>query len=267
MAWIAVVTQAGERLMQQWLDSAYTMVITEARGGTGTVAVERLYQQDDVAGTRHTLILSHFKRTTPVMPYSVLEVSVQVRPEASAYTLKQVGVFAKLMDGDTEVAGNTMLAIYQAEAGDEADVPSTSQMPDYVYEYDAKLNINVGGALAVNIDPNTLVTRAELAEALATVEVRRIRTVEAIAAADWHAPGTTWTQDGQSFTAPAGMYACALEISDVQAVSVVMDSWLEAGEDVVLNEIEYETMDGGWMLLTSAAAPGGSISIGMMILV
>ena len=267
MAWRSVVTNAGAALMQQWLNSAYTMSITGAKGGTGTVEIEVLYQQTAMSGTTHTLNISRYKRTYHVMPFSILEAEVQVRPEASAYTLKQVGIFGKLMDGSTQVVGETLIAIYQAEAADEVDVPSISQMPDYVYEFEADLNINVDGEMTVIIAPDAPVSRADLADALATLVVRRIRTVETVLTTDWHSPGTTWTQDGTSFTAPAGLYACAIAIEGVRAVSAVMDSWMDSGTEYVISPIDYDTMDDGWMLLTSASVPIGTIGVGMMILI
>ena len=267
MAWNAVLTNDGQALMQQWLNSGYTMQITGAKGGTSRVDVELLMQQTNVSGTAHTLSIVRYDRQFPALPYSILYVDVQVRPESSAYTLTQIGVFAKLMNGNTQVVGEKLLAIYQAESGSEVDVPSTSVMADYVYEYNAGLNINFSGTLAVNIDPGALVSRADLDAALAALVVRRVRKVETIASSAWHAPGTTWTQDGKSFTAPAGLYACAVAVDDVTEVSVIMESWIDAGDDFVPDAIDYETMDGGWVFLTTASALGISIDLGMMILI
>ena len=271
MAWRASVTDAGNSMMQQWTDG-YSLRITGAKGGTDTVAIEDLHKATDVSvigtGEEHVLSIVRYSRLYPPLPHSILTVSIQVRPESSAYTLKQIGVYGKLLDGDgDEAVSETLIAIYQAEDGDEADVPSIATMADFVYEYAADLDVNYNGTASVNIDPNARVSRADMENALAELVVKRVRTVETVAVSDWHNPGTSWTQDGQSFTAPTGMYACALQISDVRAVSVVMDSWLDAGDEYVSSQIDYETMDDGWVLLTSAEKPTGSLSIGMMILI
>lgn len=266
MAWKAVVTNAGAALMQRWLDGG-TMQITGAKGGTSRVETEVLMQQTNVSGTAHTLSITYNKILRAVLPYWFLYIGVQVRPEASAYTLTQIGIYGKLMDGETQVVGNTLIAIYQAEDGSEVDVPSTSVMADYVFEYEAVMTTNPSDNLTVNIDTNAPITREDFDAAVSALVVPRLRTVETIATTAWHAAGTTWTQDGKSFTAPAGMYACAVAVTGVTAESAIMDSWIDDGDEYVLDEIDYETMDGGWVFLTTASLPGGSFDLGMMILV
>jgi hypothetical protein len=266
MAWRAVVTNGGTALMQRWLDGG-TMQITAAKGGTGRYEIEVLMQQTDVKGSKHALSITRYNVSKPVLPYWELYVGVQVRPEASAWTMTQIGLYAKLMDGETEVVGETLLAIYQAEEGSEVDVPSISTMADYVFEYEATLTTNTSDDLTVTIDPDAPITREDFNAAVEALVVPRVRTVQTITAGDWHAPGTTWTQDGRSFTAPSGMYACAVAVDGVTADSAIMDAWIDSGAEHIADEIEYETCNDGIIMLTSASAPGGSIAIGMMILV
>ena len=266
MAWRAVVTNGGTALMQRWLDGG-TMRITAAKGGTDRYAIETLMQQTDVKGSKHALSITRYNVSKPVLPYWILTIGVQVRPEASAWTMTQIGLYAKLMDGETEVVGETLLAIYQAEEGSEVDVPALSTMADYVFEYEAALTTNTSDDLTVTIDPDAPITREDFNAAVAELVVPRLRTVQTIAAGDWHAPGTTWTQNGTTFTAPSGMYACALAVDGVTAESALMDSWIESGVTYITDKIEYETQNGGIVMLTSASAPSGSIAIGMMILV
>ena len=266
MAWRAVVTNGGTALMQRWLDGG-TMQITAAKGGTGRYEIEVLMQQTDVKGSKHAMSITRYNVSKPVLPHWNLYVGVQVRPEASAWTMTQIGLYAKLMDGDTEVVGETLLAIYQAEEGSEVDVPALSTMADYVFEYEAALSINVSDDVAVNIDPDAPITREDFNAALEALVVPRLRTVQTIDPGDWHAPGTTWTQNGTTFTAPSGMYACAVAVDGVTAESAIMDSWIDSGAGAIAATIEWETWNGGIVMLTTTGAPSGTIAIGMMILI
>lgn len=326
MAWKSTVTAKGLELMQAWITGSGTLTVTGAKGGTETVDESVLYAQEAVSGTIHALTMTSCRQES-ASSGTVLRADVRVIPETGAYTLRQIGLYAKLMNGNTQVVGETLVALYQV-ASCGIVVPSRYTMQAYMYELSMALRVGTGSPLALEVDPGAFVSEDDLDGTLSTLHPKQARVVETLytytsydryGICEWKNPGTTWTAGQRilgvvgvqrTFTAPADKYACAIKVGDVTAQSMVMESWIETneavsatgvssgssiaspdaqgsgpeeeeiieepvdepGDDVtpsgqVKSKIEYETLDGGWMLLTSDQKPTGTVKLGMIILI
>lgn len=330
MAWISTVTAKGLELMQAWITGGGVLTVTGAKGGTEAVDESVLYAQEAVSGNVHALTLADIRQET-ASSGTVLRANVRVLPEPSSWAMTQIGLYAKLMNGNTQVIGETLVALYQV-ASCGIVVPSRYTMQAYMYELSMALRVGTGSPLALEVDPEAYVSEDDLDDTLSTLHPKQARVVEMLftdtiygryGICEWKNPGATWTAGRRIlgvtgsthvFTAPADKYACAIKVSGVTAQSMVMESWIETGEAVsapdassgsianpdaqgsgpeeeeiieeevieepvdepgddvtpsgqVKSTIEYETLDGGWMLLTSDQKPTGTVKLGMIILI
>lgn len=158
MAWTAVVTNAGARLLADWSGGG-ELEITSARGGTSRVDEALLMAQTNVTGNLQIQITKS-AAVTGGMKFELL-----ITAFATAQNIAQIGVFASL-DGGSE----TLLAIYQCGEGGEINVPSASEMPDFAYGFSAIVAMDNTGTLTVNVDSTALVSQAQLAYVDARVE-------------------------------------------------------------------------------------------------
>lgn len=247
MAWKSTVTTAGAELLAAWIDGGGTLSITGAKGGTGAVAEAELYAQTDVSGDRHALTLTHCGSESDASSGTELRVNAKVLPEASAYALRQVGLYGKLMNGSAEVIGETLLALYQHTGVSGMNVPKASDARGFAFELSMALRVGDGTEVpSIQLDPMAFVSQDDLEETLDALHPREVRTVatlysdyrpELYKIGEWQAPGTTWLTGWQRgsvtwkrhrFTAPEDRYACAIDVAHATADSIVMESWIEA---------------------------------------
>lgn len=292
MAWVSTITSKGLELMQRWMTGDGALIVTGAKGGTDTVAAAQMYAQEAVSGTAHTLTLSDCQQATEASG-TVLRATAKVYKErrytGSAYTLKQIGLYAKLMNGTTQVVGETLIALYQIASGSGIDVPvSDSTVPELVHKLSMALRVGQSGTLSLTCDhPVVYVDDDQMDEVIGAQRAKKLRFVNPVYTTDhntgdyhgldyWVNPGTTWTAGrwyrtvtyfAHTFTAPEDMYACAIRAVGVRSDSVIMEAWIDTNGEYPAYPIEYETIDGGWIMLTCAQKPESDFSIGMIIMV
>ncbi len=139
MGWIAVITNAGQSLLAQYDLGGSTLYITKVQTGSGSVAQANMrnstalvtpVDQGYVSGTQALAAASEFR--------------LAIGPYTSAYTLKEIGLFAKLGESGTE----TLLALIQAD-DDGFAIPKSSDFPDFVLRLTAVLAISNTASISI----------------------------------------------------------------------------------------------------------------------
>lgn len=167
----SVVTNAGKQLMGNWT-SGQTLVIDGAKAGAGTVAAAALLQQTTVTQEKQTLSILSAKPAG-----NGTQFHVQITAPETAYTAKQIGIYAHVGTGASQ-----LIALYQDDTG--IAVPSIAEMPDFVYAFYATIQGANAGSISVTLDTEALVSRSTLDTLLA----------EKAGVADYTATiGTAWS--------------------------------------------------------------------------
>lgn len=287
--WVSSITGKGLELMQRFIVGDGALTITGAKGGTGTVDAAQMAAQEDVSGEAHTLELSVLEASGIALRASAKVYKEKSITGGKAYTLKQIGLYAKLMDGETEVVGETLIALYQIASGSGINVPLSSlTKPELVHELSMALSVsNTGDAVALECAPEVFVSEDQMDDVLSAQRAKKLQATKTVYITNqdgnrlygmnyWKEPGTTWragswyhtvTYYSHTFTAPDDMYACALRVEGVRSDSIIMEAWIDANGEYPACPIEYETIDDGWIMLTCAQKPESVLSIGMVILI
>ena len=245
MAWQSTVTAGGLALLQAWMAGSGTLSITGARSGSGAVNAAQMYAQTDVAGEKRDMAIT-LCVSEAASSGTALRVNAAVRMTTRVYVMRQVGLYGKIVNGATEVIGETLIALYQTTGEDGVNVPSSYNPMGFGYELSMALRMGTSETLALQLDPCAYVSENDLDDALGTLHPGQTRIEEMLytmpmyfryGIGEWQFPGTTWTAGStgpggisQQFTAPADRYACVIR-GAVTERSMVMDSWIEVAED------------------------------------
>lgn len=146
----AVVTNGGKALLAEWFNGG-RLIIAEAATGEGTVMPSLLMGQTALVARKQTMSII---KTEKIANGMRLQLQLTSEGVTKAYTVNQIGLWAKLDDGV-----NTLIAIYQDGTG--ISVPTHEEMPDYVFTFYATVQMSNEGELVVSIDTTALVTRAD----------------------------------------------------------------------------------------------------------
>ena len=158
MAWEGVITNAGKALFASWTEGTELNIdgTTGATGGTGTVPSAALMAQTALVNQKQTLsIVSRKKVQDGIL------LQIQITAPATGYLLNQIGVWARL-DGGTR----TLIAVFQ-EASNGVPIPSSSEMPDFIWSDYSLLQMSNTGTLNITIDPSAQVSQSTLTAAIA----------------------------------------------------------------------------------------------------
>lgn len=152
MSWNnSLYTNVGTDMMSEVLSGA-TMTITKAVGGAGTTAAESLAVLTDVKDQKQTLkILGIEDATDSTGNDAGKRIKIQITNEdvETGYILHQVGIYAKLADGD-----ETMLIIMQDDRG--VEIPSHTENSDFEIELYGIMAISNVANIEVTVDPNAV---------------------------------------------------------------------------------------------------------------
>lgn len=156
MAWKGAITNSGSELLAQWT-TGKTLIITRAAAGTGRVSEAAMLAQTALVSEKQTASILSSKTTAQGQ-----KLQLQVTPLAAGYSLNQFGIWAKLEGGEAK-----LIALFQTDTDAGVEIPSKTDVPDYVYTFYGLLEFaNTGGTLQVTIDPSALATTAALAAAI-----------------------------------------------------------------------------------------------------
>ena len=151
----SVVTNAGITLLNQWLKGG-ELIITSVAAGTGTVAPAALMAQTSLTDQRQILPLVGVVDSDNGRSVQTLITSVNLE---SGYTLNQVGLWAKLSNGDP-----VFFAIMQDAGG--LPVPSKYEVPEFAIDFFATIPFSNQPNLTVVVDTSSLVTYGTMQEAI-----------------------------------------------------------------------------------------------------
>lgn len=156
MAWKGVITNSGSELLAQWT-AGKTLTITRAAAGTGRVSEAAMLAQTALVSEKQTASILSSKTTAQGQ-----KLQLQVTPLATGYPLNQLGVWAKLDGGAAR-----LIALFQTDTDAGVEIPSKTDVPDYVYTFYGLLEFSgSGGTLQVTIDASALVTAESMAAAI-----------------------------------------------------------------------------------------------------
>lgn len=156
MAWKGVITNSGSELLAQWT-AGKTLTITRAAAGTGRVSEAAMLAQTALVSEKQTVSILSNKTTAQGQ-----KLQLQVTPLATGYPLNQLGIWAKLDSGAAR-----LIALFQTDTDAGVEIPSKTDVPDYVYTFYGLLEFTgSGGTLQVTIDASALVTAKSMAAAI-----------------------------------------------------------------------------------------------------
>lgn len=156
MAWKGVITNSGSELLAQWT-AGKTLTITRAAAGTGRVIEAAMLAQTALVSEKQTVSILSNKTTAQGQ-----KLQLQVTPLATGYPLNQLGIWAKLDSGAAR-----LIALFQTDTDAGVEIPSKTDVPDYVYTFYGLLEFTgSGGTLQVTIDASALVTAESMAAAI-----------------------------------------------------------------------------------------------------
>ena len=156
MAWKGVITNSGSELLAQWT-AGKTLTITRAAAGTDRVSEAAMLAQTALVSEKQTASILSNKTTAQGQ-----KLQLQVTPLATGYPLNQLGIWAKLDSGAAR-----LIALFQTDTDAGVEIPSKTDVPDYVYTFYGLLEFTgSGGTLQVTIDASALVTAESMAAAI-----------------------------------------------------------------------------------------------------
>lgn len=156
MAWKGVITNSGSELLAQWT-AGKTLTITSAAAGTGRVSEAAMLAQTALVSEKQTASILSNKTTAQGQ-----KLQLQVTPLATGYPLNQLGIWAKLDSGAAR-----LIALFQTDTDAGVEIPSKTDVPDYVYTFYGLLEFTgSGGTLQVTIDASALVTAESMEAAI-----------------------------------------------------------------------------------------------------
>ncbi len=151
--WInSVMTEKGLALLSK-LISGTRLSITRAVTGSGYVSPSTLTSQTAVSGEKQTLTfrqISYPEEGKCSLPCRLTNSGLN-----TGYTVKQVGLYATDPD-----EGEILFFITQAENGGGTDVPSESESPGYIAEWDFYFQFGQADSVELVVSPADTVTIA-----------------------------------------------------------------------------------------------------------
>ena len=174
MSWNkSVFTNAGTDMMSEVLSGA-TMTITKAVGGSGTTEEASLAALTDVQEEKQTLKILGIEDASDSTGNDAgkrIKIQITNGDVEAGYILHQVGVYAKLADGD-----ETLLFIMQDDRG--VEIPSHTENSDFVIELFGVMAISNVANIKVTVDPSAVASVKMVNEQVTKVNTKIDKTKE-----------------------------------------------------------------------------------------
>ena len=168
MSWNkSVFTTVGTDMMSEVLSGA-TMTITKAVGGSGTTEEASLAALTDVQEEKQTLKILGIEDASDSTGNDAgkrIKIQITNGDVETGYILHQVGVYAKLTDGD-----ETLLFIMQDDRG--VEIPSHTENSDFVIELFGVMAISNVANIKVTVDPSAVASVKMVNEKVAQVNTK-----------------------------------------------------------------------------------------------
>ncbi len=174
MSWNkSVFTNVGTDMMSEVLSGA-TMTITKAVGGSGTTEEASLAALTDVQEEKQTLKILGIEDAADSSGNDMgkrIKIQITNSNVETGYILHQVGVYAKLADGD-----ETLLLIMQDDRG--VEIPSYAENSDFVIELFGVMAISNIANIKVTVDPNAVASVKMVNQQITEVNTKIDKTKE-----------------------------------------------------------------------------------------
>lgn len=174
MSWNkSVFTTVGTDMMSEVLSGA-TMTITKAVGGSGTTEEASLAALTDVQEEKQTLKILGIEDASDSTGNAAgkrIKIQITNGDVEAGYILHQVGIYAKLADGD-----ETLLFIMQDDRG--VEIPSHTENSDFVIELFGVMAISNVANIKVTVDPSAVASVKMVNEQVAQVNTKIDKTKE-----------------------------------------------------------------------------------------
>lgn len=174
MSWNkSVFTNVGTDMMSEVLSGA-TMTITKAVGGSGTTEEASLAALTDVQEEKQTLKILGIEDAADSSGNDMgkrIKIQITNSDVETGYILHQVGVYAKLADGD-----ETLLLIMQDDRG--VEIPSHAENSDFVIELFGVMAISNIANIKVTVDPNAVASVKMVNQQITEVNTKIDKTKE-----------------------------------------------------------------------------------------
>jgi len=151
MGWTGVITDAGNAALLSAISTGDELNLNAVKIGTGTVDPSNMR----AATALNTQVGSGSLKSKRATAAGVQVVS-RIVPLSSAYTIKEVGIFATLGPDDTPI----LFALFQNADGIE--VPASSVFPEYCYDLASVLDIDNLDNLTITVDSDIYLTEEDL---------------------------------------------------------------------------------------------------------
>ena len=152
--WIGVITNAGNSLLNEWVNEK-ALNFDSAAAGQGIVAEAAMLAQTTLVGQKQTASLLGGERVS-----AGIRLKLRITAPDTAYTLNQYGVWASVEGGTP-----AMIALFQHPQG--VPIPSKAESPDFVYTFYGLIMCSNTGTWTVTVDTSAVVTAEDLEEAVA----------------------------------------------------------------------------------------------------
>ena len=174
MSWNnSLYTNVGTNMMSEVLSGA-TMTITKAVGGSGTTEEASLAALTDVQEEKQTLKILGIEDASDSTGNNAgkrIKIQITNGDVEAGYILHQVGVYAKLTDGD-----ETLLFIMQDDRG--VEIPSHTENSDFVIELFGVMAISNVANIKVTVDPSAVASVKMVNQQIAQVNTKIDKTKE-----------------------------------------------------------------------------------------
>lgn len=149
-----VLTNNGRALLAK-LTAGTNLNITRAVTGTGSVNTALLRDQTSVTGAKQEMAFRAY--SYPEQGQCKLPCRIDNVGLAAGYTVTQIGIYANDPD-----AGEILFIILQADNGKGTDVPSETESPGFMAEWNVTLSYGQADGVTVIVDPSNTVSFAEM---------------------------------------------------------------------------------------------------------
>lgn len=163
--WYGVVTDNGNSMLNELSLGGVTLVFTTVKLGSGTTP-----QVNMRAATALNSYVTEGEYESMKKASGGAVICVEAGPHTSAYTLHEIGLYAKLSNQSTA----SLFALIQDDDG--ISVPKASEFPDFIFRLANLFPISNLDSVSITVDPSAYVAKQEYEES----EVRDLLMAEGL---------------------------------------------------------------------------------------
>ena len=151
MSWKGVVTDNGKAMLNEFALGSTTLSFTSVKLGSGlTEAVD----MRAATGLKSYVTDGEYESISPAIGGA--KICIEVGPHTTAYTLHEVGLYAKLSNQQSP----SLFALIQDD-GNGIPVPATADFPDFIFRLANLFPISNLDSVSITVDPSAYVAKQE----------------------------------------------------------------------------------------------------------